>query len=737
MRASRAASELQETDAAPGAIDRPLLVNRICHLIVLTKEGKVETAVDTLVLALLATDPTLSVSSAAELADAIEVYFGVRLNESLLEAALDRHVSAGRILRGPAANYFLAPHTRAEVEQRINDAARLEDEVRQEWIDSLPDECKPRAPNVEEQLWAALRQYLAVAFLRHGAETAQLLDPSYAAADPVGTSLSRYRADVIKDHCIDIHPALADQALRHFFRTTTPSRTKYMAQLLDGTFTVFALGVDDLTARYFRAELSPLKLFLDTNFIFGILDISDNPLKEVSRDLVEVIRRHQFPYKLYYHEETLREIRDTLQAIGDRLRGRKWQQALSRAAVSSGLFAGIELLFHLKNSEKPIEADLFLARFDDVPALLARFGASIYRARSDRSQDETEKWTQIADYDAFLKQRRPDRPKLYPALNHDVVVWRQVLKIRAAGGSVLDAKALFLSADYYFYRFTKQYRNGANAGSVVLPNQLLQLLRPFIASSDDFDRRFVETFALPEMRALPGDYSSTASKVLAYLNTVADLGQDTALRVLSNTMVSARLATVEEGSAAFQEIIDSELARDNQILVDQVKSATVKAENAESQVGELKGLVDRQEAEITALGAKLNDTQAKLDQSTRDAGIALEGVETEKSSVETRLRASEQQIQDLIAQQHRQSDAIRWSFAALVAVVGSVALLLLLHVLNWRWLEDQPNRLGLKVAVVMTWIGICWAVVDKRHRLFAVGGMVLAVIVGVLPILGR
>jgi hypothetical protein len=706
-------------------------------LIVLTKEGKVETAVDTLVLAVLATDPTLTISSAAQLADAIEVYFSVRLNESLLQAALDRHVGASRILRSQASNYFLAPHTRAEVEQRINDAAHLEDEVRQEWIDSLPDECKPRMPNVEEQLWAALRQYLAMAFLRHGAETAQLLDPSYSAADPVGTSLSRYRADVIKELCIDIHPELADQALRHFFRTSTSARTKYMAQLLDGTFTVFALGVDDLTARYFRSELSPLKLFLDTNFIFGILDINDNPLKEVSRDLVDVIRRHQFPYKLYYHDETLREIRDTLQSIGDRLRGRKWQQALSRAAVSSGLFTGIELLFHQRNSDKPIDADLFLARFDDIPKLLAQFGATIYRARDGHPEDETEKWMQIADYEAFLKQRRPDRPKPYQALNHDVVVWRQVLKIRAAGGSVLDAKALFLSADYYFYRFTKQYRNGAVAGSVVLPNQLLQLLRPFVASSQDFDRRFVETFALPEMRAMPGDYSSTASKVLAYLNTVADLGQDTALRVLSNTMVSARLATVEDGSGAFQEIIDSELAKDNQILVDQVKAATVKAEQAENQVVELKTLVDRQEAEIAALGTKLDETQTKLDRSARSAGIALEGAESEKSSMDARLKASERKIEDLLARQSRQSTAIRWGLTAFVAVVGSIGLLFVLHALNWSWLEDQPNRLGLKAGVVIMCIGAGWAWVDPPRRLFAVGAMVVAVIVALLPVLGR
>jgi len=713
------------------------LVNRICHLIVLTKEGKVEAAVDNLVLALLATDPSLRITSASDFADAIEMYFSVRLNLSLLQASLDRQTAADRIVKGAAGRYVLTPNTRADVDERIQDASQLEDQVRQEWIDSLPEECRPRSPKIEDQLWAALRQYLAKAFLRHGAETAQLLDPNFVAPDPVGTSLSRFRSDVIKEHCIDVHPTLADEALRHFFRTTTPARTKYMAQLLDGTFTVFALGVDDLTARYFRAELSPLKLFLDTNFIFGILDINDNPLKEVSRDLVDVIRRHQFPYKLYYHEETLKEIRETLHAIGDRLRGRKWQQALSRAAVSSGLLTGVELLFHQRNAEKPIDADLFLSRFEDVPALLSQFGATIYRTRAPSPESENEKWLAIGAYDAFLKQKRPDRPKPYAALNHDVVVWREVLKIRSAGGSVLDAKALFLSADYYLYRFTKQHEAGTFSGSVVLPNQLLQLLRPFVPSTDDFDRRFVETFALPEMRALPGDYSSTTSKVLAYLNTVADLGEDTALRVLSNTMVNARLATVDDGSAAFQEIIDSELAIDNQLLVHQARSAAIKAEDAETRSKELTALAEKREADLTQLGATLDDTRAELVRTSRDAEAALKAAKSEQASVESRLIASEKTIKALALRQERQSELTRWGVAGVVAAAGSIVLLLALHALSWRWLEDQPNRLGLKVGSVMMLIGVCWATVDAKRRLLALGAMVLAIAVALLPLLGR
>ncbi|SRR6266487_52126 len=86
----------------------------------------------------------------------------------------------------------------------------------------------------------------------------------------------------------------------------------------------------------------------------GILDLHENPFVEASRELVDLVSQHDFPFQLYYHERTLKEWRDTLDVIRDHLAAVRWRQDLSRAAVLSGRLTGVELRFHQRNAEKPI-----------------------------------------------------------------------------------------------------------------------------------------------------------------------------------------------------------------------------------------------------------------------------------------------------------------------------------------------------------------------------------------------
>jgi hypothetical protein len=147
---------------------------------------------------------------------------------------------------------------------------------------------------------------MASAFKRHGAETVLLLDPANPVRTEIRDTLSTYLDDAVKAHCDDITRETAFRLITGFFTDSPANRTRYIAQLLDGTFTYYAITVDQFAATYLKEGIAPLSLFLDTNFIFAILDLNDNPLKDVSLELLEVVKKHNLPFKLYYHEETLR-----------------------------------------------------------------------------------------------------------------------------------------------------------------------------------------------------------------------------------------------------------------------------------------------------------------------------------------------------------------------------------------------------------------------------------------------
>jgi hypothetical protein len=195
----------------------------------------------------------------------------------------------------------------------VTDASELEASVKEEWLTSIEPPARESAVT-SEQLWACLRAYLAKVLARHGAESILLLDP-HATTSSGRTSLSALQAAALRECGVGADSQYTKEAIAAFFTKPTAARTKYVAQLLDGTFTFFALSADTATEEYLNRALPALSIFLDTNFIFGLLELHENPLDSVSRELLDFIGSQRFPFRIYYHERTLDEIRRTLGSL--------------------------------------------------------------------------------------------------------------------------------------------------------------------------------------------------------------------------------------------------------------------------------------------------------------------------------------------------------------------------------------------------------------------------------------
>src|SRR5688500_19917464 len=106
---------------------------------------------------------------------------------------------------------------------------------------------------------------------------------------------------------------------------------------------------------------------------------------------------------------------------------------------------------------------------------------------------------------------------------------------RTNAKSTLEAGALFITCDFFLYRFDWEDSKAKGIKpSTVLPNVLWQVLRPFVPSDVDFDRSFAETFALPEFRIFGSKASEACSKMLSILAGYKDLPEETATRMLSS-----------------------------------------------------------------------------------------------------------------------------------------------------------------------------------------------------------
>jgi hypothetical protein len=693
--------------------------NQLCHMVALSKDSKLKPAVDNLVTTVLAIDDD-NLSAAAQVVGAIDAYFGLSLSELLVQSSIDRNITSGRLQRESTSRALVLPlQVKAEIESRVAEADALEQSVREEWLESVEELIHTDSADWDEQLWKCLRAYMAKAFQRHGVETVQLLNPSSPLDNRDRKHMATYLEEAIRQHCRDVPREVASAAVQEFFSVSTPQRTKYIAQLLDGTFTFFALTVDQATSSYLQGNVGSLALFLDTNFIFDILGLHSNPLTEFSQELVEVVRKHGFPFKLYYHEETLEELQRTLQAKGDSLRRRTWPTALSRAAVKQGHLSGIELLYHKKNAESPLDPDVFLSRYEHIPELLSEHGFVLYPKAKTNESEDYDRHLLVAEYQEYLEGTRRGRPKSYKVINHDMAVWQTVKGLRRRDASALDAGAFFITTDYYLYTFDWQHlREQSKLGFVVLPNQFLQLLRPFVPSTDDFDRRFVETFAIPEFRSVENDYSSTHSKVLSYLSTYSDISERTAVSILANEMLMQEIQEVPEESKQFGDFIESALAHDNEQLQEANERLLEERQEARQSAEENEALARQREEQIRQSEEDRANFEARLRE------LEQKGTETAKTvrSLREESRMQSQQLNSTQGQLERSRFMQRLLSASLVALAG-IGILVTASVASWPWLERHPNKLGLYGSVIAIICGGVWAVVDSKRRSLALGAL--------------
>lgn len=711
-------------------IDYGRAFNRLTHVIALSRTGKVEAVVRDLILTIMVIDDSLAAKSSSEISAAIDGYFGVELPDGDVDDGVDELMRLGKIIADPTSGRrVIQPHEQSSILERIAAASELEANVKEEWLGKLEPPERTPSPN-GEQLWACLRAYLAKVLARHGAESILLLDSN---APPTGSraSLSSLQTAALREGGIGTDSQYARDAIAGFFTKPTAARTRYVAQLLDGTFSFFALSADAATEEYLNRALPTLSIFLDTNFIFGLLDLHENPLDSVSKELVDFIGSQRFPFRLYYHERTLDEIRRTLGHIGERLKGVRWSSSLSRAALSAGTLSSIELKFHELNAKGRLDVDVFLEKYErHIPELLETHGFKIYR-EPDGGPSVEERGRLVAEYDDYVRKAR-NQEKPYAAIDHDMSVWLSLQRLRKAGRSVLESGAMFLSNDFLLYRFDRfELTKQGGIQTVVMPGPLLQVLRPFGRSSDDFDRRFVATFGIPEFRTIHSDYAMTSSRVLSYLATYADMPEEMAVKILTNEVLIDRLRHVETSSPAFKQAVESEMIKENAALADELLAmrAIVAKKQAEQEAQLQRARQEAEEAKrrADALAAELEHT--RLTPAEMDATE----VAPDPAAADTRPSFVNGSSQSEASLRRR----LRVIAGASTLAIGLLLVLAVPAAVSWDWFLQHENRLSLTVGAIVMVVGLAWAAADSDpvRRWVALVAIVFGMLVGIVPLL--
>jgi len=715
---------------------------QMCSIMAIGKTRDRGEVLAELVLHCLVFLPDEKFSSTSDILSALDGLLGIRIPEHEIQFALEKMMEAQSISKESGGNYSVPSKLRDEIQKAIDETHTLDKDIREGW----EQETAINYPILDFHiLWKSLRIYLAGAFQRHGIQAVALLDPSVEIPNEYSESLSSILINVINREFATDHRNAAKAAISEFMATTGnhPQRAKYISQLADGAFNYYSLTIDPKIASNFQKNLSSLDLFFDTNFLFGILDITVNPQVAVSNELLAAILKHGLPFRLYSHQKTIAELSNSINHYADVLGEKNWSRPISRAAAYSRHLSGVELRYHQRFAEEGIDVESFFRPYRHSDVLLKSKGIIPHNPQENRVNERS---ALINEYQEFLGKIKKE--KYYEQVDHDMTVLDVVRQKRTDAKSSLDAGALFITCDYTLYKFDwETSKTKGIRASTVLPNIFWQILRPFIPSDVDFDKSFAETFAIPEFRIFGSQASLACSKMLNILAGYKDFPEETARRLLSNDMLIESLQHASN-EKMFQDLVEAEIVKENAALVEEKEIIAARYEKEKKEKD-----TARKELAVEAEKASKREKEFAEKQEMAEIRIGQERLaaqlsEQKAKEAEKAKDEAEKQIQKAneatkIAQDEAKKEKER---ADLVIALGKSILVaaLLIGLFEFALVQvpisgitDHQNGVGIRLSIdtILLLLPIMFFL-PKSGR-WVLGTLILPIVVGLYSILGK
>ena len=709
-----------------------LTFEQMCNFAAITKTQDADETLRQLIQLCLVILPDEKFESASQIMEAMAL-FDLQFSEQQVQAGLNRLIAQGRILQ-PTDTYFTVPDSdRTQLQTRIREVKALEERVRQEWLEEISN----RFPILEtDQAWKALQGHLASVFRNHGIQAIALLDPSIFTPPEQVENLSSLLNDALKGLFLPEQRATAYDAISSFLATIGEhaERAKYITQLGDGVFTYFSLTVEPEVARHFHKKLSQLTLFFDTNFLFQICNFyGTGPQKEASYELLRIVQRHKFPFKLRYHQVTRQEMRSTIDHYG----------AILRSGQSRSIPTSIELVFHELNARTGIDVDTFLKPYEHFDVFLTDKNILIHRMQAQRRSEHT---PLLQEYRRFLEVR--GKFKGEESLKHDITLLEAVHQLRSKAKSSLEAGALLVTLDMSLYRFDwEMSRMQGRRACVVLPDHFMQVLRPFVPSDSDFDRSFAATFALPEFRAMESKLSQAQQQLFSYLTSYEFIPEETAASLLTNGLLMERLHKVENDEE-LQKDVESAMVYENAALLEEKAVLEKLLERAEAERAAKEKQLEQEKIEAEQMKTRAEQAEQLLRQQAKELASVKKQVgrqgsgESKQQKIQVdqalELAAREKHAREEAEKRAEQETSLRQKteqrahiYATVASIMFSIILIavfeLLISLIPGAGFTRYRTRYGLQAAVdsLLLFITVGFFHPHRRSWFWGVGALAL------------
>lgn len=612
----------------------------LVHHVELSKAGWRDRALDTMVIATcyLSDSPLIQ----EEISTQLNSQLPAPLGEAQIKDVIDRLISRSSLVRLSEGRFKLSEAAKAEIATNFEEASQAETRARERF------EARFESIGEVPVSWEQFRdEFLTPLISELGARTYEIIS---------GTSNPAVDAQAYV-HFLDRFPEKVrpriSSALSEFLDPHDNTIRRLILSHLNATLLVKATGLHEAAFTALTAATTrrlQMTVFVDTNFLFSLLGLHENPADDVVEALDALITStgHHVDVQLYALPITLDEARYTLANYRDVVSGIILTPQMARAiAKDNHDFSGIAIKYiqEAKTADSPISADEYFEPYlENLVEVCRDKGVEFYNADLDALRTDQRVIDDLAEEKAYQEDHRAKGAKPYPVLLHDMVLWHFVHDQRLPGvESPVDARYWIATMDFGLIRFDRYKRRDSRELPITIhPTVLLQILQFWVPQSESLEIALVESLRPMLPTVLDPDAERVTLRILRVLSryeNIDEFSEETLSNILVDDVVRSRIQTTVDLKAQ-AEIVEAALVKQLSALERKAKALEKKLEkatsNADAESERLRVELGERTRERDSLDTALHEEKEEAEKLAARVG-ALEGESERRKTTNTRI----------------------------------------------------------------------------------------------------
>lgn len=522
--------------------------------------------------------------------------------------------------------YKISEKHKQEFENDLHKTEQITEKAKGKFFIILAKECPSLDP---EEAWATVNRELFLPSVQQmGAKFYELLSGSKSNID------ENFNTESFLKKYDKLHQAGLKSSITEYLSSGDKDIHDYILRYINAAFVLEASSLQEKTIDLLKKSATnkvAFTIFVDTNFVFSLLGVHNNPFNDDASLLSNLVREvsSKIATRFYIAPITAEETKSAIENAVEHYDNLKFSPNLAKASLRTKHIGGFlrKLVKEVSNSNQTISGKEFFEVYkNDLLTILRAKGIELFNEKLDKYTFDQNVIDDINFQMKFEAERFKEDAKTYEKIKHDITLWHFIKDKRPLTvESPADANFWIVTVDFRFLGFDafKRKNLGNSQPICVLPSQLIHILQFWIPRTSNLEEMLFDSWMWPVIfQDFDPDAEKSSIRILETLNrfeNFQDLPEEAVSQILLDSALRRRILAEKDTGNQIELIKDAliqqlkESDEKNSKAAESLKKADLDLKNASETEKQLAYSLRAKDAEIDALAAELNRLSYNID----------------------------------------------------------------------------------------------------------------------------